>query len=299
MAKGRPRTDSIPRFNVDTYLSSNRKYILFKRKLKLDDAKTYLTLVRFFNYINANCAITGNLQNVHAESLAEFCFWEKDASELWKTLCEVGFIEGNGDIHDQEIHQPLAAEIKRKRKTDDENLPQDEQKQEKANLGGNNRTEVDSNPQPITYNLEPITNNLKPETNPEEKPLRGSGAAEPPVSEELFQNPANELVTKILKKQKSRTEKIGPMRHLFGKIYDWCGITEPIPEVHDKALFVLFGAIQENGMERLIDDFRDRNYNPNKDPQARFEAYIAAGWSERNKTKPKPNGKVVQWCGPE
>jgi len=85
---------------------------------------------------------------------------------------------------------------------------------------------------------------------------------------------------------------VGPMRHLFDKIFNWCYIPDP-DKIQDKELYKLAAALSEPCMERLIDDFIDRGYNPSQNSEERFSAFRAAGWDEYHKSKPQ--AEVLDW----
>ncbi len=129
--RGRPRVDNIFRFNVATDLTDNKRFIKFKRLLGVDVPTAYLTLVRFFNFIAANYALSGRIKAnssgnnsvEDADVIAEYCFWPSDPQKLVDALLISGIIEQDGTIHEWFGNQPYAVEKLRKRDNSSGNIP--------------------------------------------------------------------------------------------------------------------------------------------------------------------------------
>ena len=185
--KGRPRTESIPRFNVDTFLSSNRKFLMFRSLSGCDERAAFLHIVRYFNFVNANCAMKARLGERDIVPLALFCWWDRKPEEFYQLLKDSGFLHEDGTVHEQDLHQPLAAQIRadRERKAREE-AADDEQGEEGESdqpPGGVARLFPDLDPEksgkvrPQTenaVNYEPIT------SQPDESENSDTGAFVPP-----------------------------------------------------------------------------------------------------------------------
>jgi len=121
--RGRPKTDNIFRFNVATDLTDNKRFIRFKRCLGTDERTAYLTLVRFFNFVASNYALTGRISvnfrddnsREDADVIADFCWWDGDPQLLISGLHESGFLEDDGTVHEWFENQPYASKKLRDR----------------------------------------------------------------------------------------------------------------------------------------------------------------------------------------
>jgi hypothetical protein len=87
--------------------------------------------------------------------LARFCWWEREPEEFYRLLKASGFLHEDGTVHEQDVHQPLAAEIKRKRAEsrggEGKWATSGALGAEEMALNGQNS----SNYEPITYNQKP------------------------------------------------------------------------------------------------------------------------------------------------
>ncbi len=124
--RGRPRSNYLPRFNVATDLIENKRFLLFKRKLGVDQQTAWNILTRFFCFVAAHRADSGTIEGEDPETLAEFCWWSGDATMLVSALIESGFIEQDKSVHDWFGNQPWAKKRAEERKIRDsrtENSP--------------------------------------------------------------------------------------------------------------------------------------------------------------------------------
>lgn len=145
--RGRPASDYIYRFNIATDLTDDKRFIRFRRKLKIDEQRAYLTLTRFWNFVAKNYGVSGKIKiiaeqlslisgaiNVDNDSeghddtelIAEFCWYEGDARDLMNALRVAGFVEKDGTVHKWHENQPLAAKKARQRKSDQDEKTDDE-----------------------------------------------------------------------------------------------------------------------------------------------------------------------------
>lgn len=157
--RGRPRTDSIPRFNVDTNLMNNPKFIRFRRLSGLTDLGAWTLLIKFFNYVNANHALTGYVPQEEADDLEDFCCLatiravlsapnspeSSTKTPLYELLTQSGFLEPDGAVHDHDGNQPLVAEIRRKREQREKKQPPEELGTIRANLSSPNSPNIEGN----------------------------------------------------------------------------------------------------------------------------------------------------------
>jgi hypothetical protein len=115
----RPKEHRISRFNVATDLVENLKFARFCQALGVCESRGFTLVVRLFNFVAANRAMTGSIAGIEPWIIARFCWWDsKDdgAPELLiAALKKAGYLEQDGTVHDWFEHQPLAADVMRKR----------------------------------------------------------------------------------------------------------------------------------------------------------------------------------------
>jgi hypothetical protein len=111
MPRGRPRVEAIARFNVATDLTDGKKFIRFRRALGVSAKEAYLILVRFFNFVAVNYAFRPKISQEDTDILADYCWFEGEASELITALQTAGFVDPDLSVHDWFTHQPLAEKI--------------------------------------------------------------------------------------------------------------------------------------------------------------------------------------------
>lgn len=156
MPKGRPRSNSIPRFNIDTFMLSNGKFVDFMLELSIDEKTAYLTLCRWFNYVAINAGVTGQINLQNTRRIAHELWWTGDEKALINALLTCGFVDDSGNVKNWHQNQPLAEDILSKR-----NAPASPTKTEQRELGGIKK-------RPIRFLGD--NRNLKSESKPESKP---------------------------------------------------------------------------------------------------------------------------------
>jgi hypothetical protein len=114
--RGRPRTSSIPRFNVATDLIGNKKFIRFRRILGITEKDAFAILLRVFNYVAANSAFEPRIEECDLDILASFCWFDGEPTTLMAALITAGFLNPDLSIHDWFDHQPWAEKVVSERK---------------------------------------------------------------------------------------------------------------------------------------------------------------------------------------
>lgn len=177
---GQRRTSSIARFNVDTHLKTNPKFLRFRRLLSLDESRAYALVIGLINFTALNRGISGCLDNLEPFIIADFVGWNSeidgDPEILIDAYIRAGFIEvseeyGNirdflgkygtlrGNMSNWFFHQPLAKKIQTKRdlRQDVDNSTKGDKKQTDTQQPPKKSPKlktrnVDNSSQPLDYN---------------------------------------------------------------------------------------------------------------------------------------------------
>lgn len=138
---------------------NNPKFIRFRRLSGLTDLGAWTLLIKFFNYVNANHALTGYVPLEEADDLEDFCCLatiravlsapnspeSSTKTPLYELLTQSGFLEPDGAVHDHDGNQPLVAEIRRKREQREKKQPPEELGTIRANLSSPNSPNIEGN----------------------------------------------------------------------------------------------------------------------------------------------------------
>lgn len=128
----RPREISISRFNIATNFDTELKFDRLCFLLRMDKRMVGWYLVKFWNFVAKNRAMTGSISGVESWAIAKFIGWDiqndGDADIFISALKKSGYVsdgrnypeEPDGTVHDWFDHQPLAREILRARKNREE-----------------------------------------------------------------------------------------------------------------------------------------------------------------------------------
>ncbi len=104
---GRPRSNRIESFNTDSFMRQNKKFIRFKRKLKLSEEKAWTIITSMLCYVAQSQALTPIIDDV--ELFAEFCYWDDKPEILINALISVNFLTETLEISNWFQNQPHAA----------------------------------------------------------------------------------------------------------------------------------------------------------------------------------------------
>lgn len=104
--KGRPRSNRIDFFNVDTLLDINPKFTELQELLGITSEKTWYILTRLFCYVARYEAITGSIASAKPSQIAKFCNFNKKPQLLFDALIKVRFLNSDLSVVNWEQNQP-------------------------------------------------------------------------------------------------------------------------------------------------------------------------------------------------
>lgn len=104
---GRPRSNRIESFNTDSFMRQNKKFIKFRRKLKISEEKAWTIITSMLCYVAQSEALTPTIDD--AELFAEFCYWDDEPEILINALISVNFLSETLEITNWFQNQPHAA----------------------------------------------------------------------------------------------------------------------------------------------------------------------------------------------
>lgn len=105
----RQKEESILRFNVATHLCDHIKFQRFSRAINEVESVSYRLVIRFWEWVSINRAMSGAIENVEPEIIAKFCWYEGDAKLLIDALLKSEFLDIDLKVHDWIPNQPLVA----------------------------------------------------------------------------------------------------------------------------------------------------------------------------------------------
>lgn len=120
----RNKEHGISRFNVNSNLRQNLKFIRLCKELKtieptIPEESILGILIAFWSFVANNRAMNGSIEGIDPWIVAKESLWtgkNRTPESLITALQNSELIDQNGQIHDWFDHQPLAKEILRSRK---------------------------------------------------------------------------------------------------------------------------------------------------------------------------------------
>lgn len=103
---GRPRSNRIDFFNVDTLLDINPKFTELQELLDITPEKAWYILTRLFCYVARYEAITGSIANAKPSQIAKFCNFNKKPELLFDALIKARFLNDDLSVTNWEQNQP-------------------------------------------------------------------------------------------------------------------------------------------------------------------------------------------------
>src|SRR3990167_11548096 len=101
MAIGRPKAENLSRFNIDTGLTSSRKFLRLKRELNLSESETLHILVKIWWFTADNYAFWPTIEQKDFDIVADFCNWNSEINEpktLFDALKKAEFLEDRKSV---------------------------------------------------------------------------------------------------------------------------------------------------------------------------------------------------------
>lgn len=109
------KNHSVSVFAVAVDICGDRKFLKFKRALRLDERTAYICFVRFINFVAKNHAFTGKINLTDADVISDFCWFDGPENNFIIALQTAGFLLEDGTIKDWFEWQSLAKYINAQR----------------------------------------------------------------------------------------------------------------------------------------------------------------------------------------
>lgn len=285
--RGRPASENLGRFYLSTGLLQHEKSMKLRRELAIDEPELYLLVSRLFDFVATYAGSSGHIKRASYSALASFCFWRGDPFLLVSAFRRAGFIDNEGDLHGWHEFQPDAAKRASRR------FLKGSQVSEPETLGS-----VTEEAETITANLIPHNSNDPPRIteniihqNSQETQVQEKQDSEILAQGLLSQNSESKSIEKSsyaparasnfggviqdLKKMATAEPQLvlvlGKLAPLARIVFGWSGTSEPT--AGDVAGLRLAAAqIGPDGVERLVRDFQERDYQPENKLAALFGA---------------------------
>lgn len=300
--RGRPPSENLGRFFVATHLLAHPKLLKLRRELALTDKEAFLLVVRLFDYVATFAGVSAHIPRRDYEALAAWCWFDGDPALLVSAFRRAGFLDNEGDLHDWGEFQPGAKKRSSRRIERSVEPPESpiygghnsgsegtkEPEVILANNGGHNSPEHKNKSLAEPENLAPnLLSQRERERELQELALTRARTSKPGRDEKLAGKSLKQIAQNLSleTKQDSKLASLGDLAPTAHKALQWARIENPTPG--DLANLRLAAAqIGAAGIERLVADFTERQY----EPANRLAALLAAARDEF-KSQPETNTK--------